>query len=538
MKAFKCIPSIQPKYIEDLYPMINMCFSDLEAELVKCRIDGSSQNAVHFKNQRRLLMTYLDWAENFLNTKSYKFVPNQEDFLLIIKALLEASLNLEEVEKALVEMIDITLHFKMEIPDETILEVNRFFNNAKYLAVKWKIKLSKLEASEDRVVENKMDRVVDIKKNNSLKASNVSQFRHLVGKKQVDEANEIALKLIEQGYKFSSCAEHFIMLVNMNISGEKFDKLKILFREYLKSLNKFGQDDSFYISTLFSMIQRKLYAQTAELIEEIAATIGILPDQGVIQDIIFHIAQLPQISHEVLHGAIRVFSFLPPEKLDRKLVEEMIFIAYSANKDLNLASHVFNLALEGNIKLGNWCYQQILHIFAAHKSKDLILKVIAEYSNLGGNIMPINIAFEHFVSHKDLDGMKQVLRLVRKSSLELDALSYKWILQGFAFMDSNMQSAEALWRSIKENAFSYSDTPYKIMILGYSRMRTAETDEKMVNMTNDWMQKKNANVNLNLVEDIVSFMINEGFIDCADYFLETMRINLKGNFLNLSDAKT
>jgi hypothetical protein len=103
-------------------------------------------------------------------------------------------------------------------------------------------------------------------------------------------------------------------------------------------------------------------------------------------------------------------------------------------------------------------------------------------------------------------------------------------------MDSNMQSAEDLWKTIKDNAFSYSDTPYKIMILGYSRLRTAVADEKMVGIMMDWMQKKNQK--LNVIETVVSFMIKEGFIDCADYFLETMRINLKGRLLNLSHIKS
>lgn len=532
MAVFKSIPPLPPKDVVELYPMIEACYSDLEKELEKLKTYSSSnQKIVEYRYNRRLLKCYWDWAENFRETKrtSGNFVPNQEDFLLIIKVLLNASISVEEVEKSLVEMICIMDHFEMKpIPDEARIEINRFFNAARYLPANWKLKLSQWTDSVRTISSVRLD---------PLSSASINHFRDFLKSNQLDEANRLAVRLIENGYNFSKSADFFIKLVNLNISGSKFKELRILFRTYLKSMAKpLAGCDSFYFATLFSMIQRRLCLEAVELIEDVAATTGVLPDIVVISELIFQISANPQISRELLQGAICVFSYFPREKLNRRVVEAMIGIAFTADKDLDLAIRVFNLALERKIKFGNWYYQHLLHVFAAHRRQDLMLQAIEAYLEDGGTIMPINVAFEYFVSLRDLEGMKKVLRLVRKSSLELDALSYKWILQGFASMDSNMQSAEDLWKTIKDNAFSYSDTPYKIMILGYSRLRTAVADEKMVGIMMDWMQKKNQK--LNVIETVVSFMIKEGFIDCADYFLETMRINLKGRLLNLSHIKS
>lgn len=524
MEAFKAIPSKMPKDVTKLYPMLDLCHFDLEEELLKIKNVGNVellQDQV-FSRNRRLVKAYQDWAEYFLrnNRKVLGFCPSRDDFHLIAMAQMHGSISLEEMEGALIDMVKIMAHLKMRPSEKTIIAINRFFNMSRYIPSKWKYNLHRLQ-------NNKLSE--DPKVFGIAKSPLFSKFRYSVESKYVDDANVHALSLIDQGFNFVRSPEHFIMLVNLNIQTKNFQCLRALFRAYLKKYD-LNNDDSFYCNAIFSMVRKGLYNETAELIDYVATTVNVFPESETIVDLISHISNQPTISRRLLMAANAVISYLDPEKVSSEIVEKAIYIAFTANKDLDIASRMFSLSLERQIKIGNWCYQQLLHIFGSHKRKDLLLKAVENYVGHGVTIMPINIAFEYFLSLKDLEGVRKVLRLVRTSSLELDNLSYKWILLGFASLDSNMKAAEALWNSVGPEAFSYSNIPYYTMILGYSRMKTDEADEKLIQMATDIIEKASANkLKFRAMEEIVSFMIEREFTECADYFLEVMHQKLKGD---------
>ena len=517
--VFNAIPVKRPSDVTELYPLMDVCYSDLEEELKSARNLNDADHG--FKKSVKLRKAFHIWAEHYLTMvhNANEFIPTKEDFQLIVKAIMNSSFSMQDVESSLLIVSETAAHLnKWPLADDTMSEINRFFNMARYIPSKWKTQLNRLKNKENPVTKSTIK---------LYKSPLLAKFRYALDSKHMDSANSYALQLLEEGFNFLESSKYFLMLVNLNIKFKQFGQLRLLFRSYVKCFEL--KDDPFYYNTVFSMVKSGLFVEAAELIEDMATSVNVLPESMMIHDFIYNLSKLPHVNQKQLKSAQSVFAYLNPGRYTGDIVEQMIFIASNADKNLDVALQIFNISLEHRVKLGNWSYQHLLHIFSAHKRDDLVLQVIQTYIPQGDNIMPVNIAFEHFLSMKDLEKIKDVLRMVRKSSLEFDAFSHKWILKGFAYLDSNMEKAESLWESVQSKSLAYSDSPSRIMITGYSRMQTEQADQKMVQMVAELMDKIHSpKMKFRVIHDVVLFMVDEGFVECADYFLAVMHEKLNG----------